>query len=204
MLNVQHTKIYNDIVLKFLKNSKEDNSKKIARVDMAYDIVEVLEGYVHYYISTIITVIASIGYIYLTNWKVGLLVTLALFFVICAVLIFYKKIKQAINIKNNHYEKKIISIQDNYNVSVSFFNRQRKLGIFLSNLEGKKWYLVSTIRTIFLILSIITLVVTSNNITVGNIISVYSYVDNFLISLMSIPVTFEMISRLSDIIQRID
>ena len=88
-----YTQIYNDIVLRFLKKSNDDNSKKIARTDMAHDIVGVLEEYVHYYISTIITIFGSIGFVYLANWKVGLLITLSLFFICLSVLVFYKKDK---------------------------------------------------------------------------------------------------------------
>tara|TARA_Y100000389_G_scaffold145851_1_gene144457 strand:+ start:5782 stop:6546 length:765 start_codon:yes stop_codon:yes gene_type:complete len=199
-----YTKIYNDIVLKFLKKTNEDDSKKVAISDMTHDIVGVLEGYVHYYIATIITIFGSIGFLYLTNWRVGLLVTLALFFITIATLLFYKKIRQGINVKNNHYENKVNSIQDGYNTSVSFFNRRRKLEIFDSTLQGKNWLAVGMIKSIFLILSIITLVTTSNNITTGDVITTYSYVNNFLISLMSIPVAFEMYSRLTNIIKRIN
>lgn len=199
-----YTKIYNDIVLRFLKNSNDDVSKKIARTDMAHDIVGVLEGYVHYYIATIITIFGSIGFIYYANYKVGLIVTLALFVIILAVLSFYKKIRQSINIKNNHYENKLTAIQNGYNNSVSFFNRRRKLEIFESTLQGKNWFLVGLIKSIFLVISVILLITTSGNITAGGVIIIYSYVDNFLISLMSIPVAFEMYSRLINIIKRIN
>ena len=37
-----YTQIYNDIVLKFLKQSNITNSVKVARTDMAHDIVGVL------------------------------------------------------------------------------------------------------------------------------------------------------------------
>ena len=199
-----YTQIYNDIVLRFLKTTNEDNSKKIARTDMAHDIVGVLEGYVHYYIATIITIFGSIGFIYFSNWKVGLLVTLALIVIIFAVLVFYKKIRQSINVRNNHYENKVTSIQNGYTSSVSFFNRRRKLEIFESTLQGKNWFLVGMIKSTFLVLSIILLITTSNNITAGSVITIYSYISNFLISLMSIPVAFEMYSRLSNIIKRIN
>jgi len=199
-----YTKIYNDIVLKFLKNSKEENSKKIARTDMVHDIVGVLEGYVHYYIATIITIFGSIGFIYITNWKVGILVTLAMFLIILAVLILNKKIRQSINVRNNHYENKVKAIQDGYDGSVSFFNRRRKLDIYESTLQGKNWFLVGIIKSIFLFLSIIILINTSKDITTGGIVTTYSYVNNFLMSLMSIPVAFEMYSRLSNIIKRIN
>jgi ABC-type multidrug transport system fused ATPase/permease subunit len=199
-----YTQIYNDIVLRFLKINNNPDSVKVARTDMAHDIVGVLEGYVHYYIATIITIFGSIGFIYITNWKVGLLVTLALIVIILAVLVFYKKIRQGINVRNNHYENKVTAIQNGYDTSVSFFNRRRKLEIFESTLQGKNWFFVGMIKSIFLVFSIILLIATSNNITVGSVITTYSYVNNFLISLMSIPVAFEMYSRLTNIIKRIN
>ena len=199
-----YTQIYNNIVLKFLKKTNEEDSIKIARTDMAHQIVDVLEGYVHYYISTIITIFGSIGFVYLANWKVGLLITVSLFFICLSVLVFYKKIKQSINVKHNHYENKVKSIQDGYKTSTSFFNRRRKLEIFESNLQGKNWFMVNLIKHIFLILSIIVLITTTNNVTAGSVITIYSYVNNFLISLMSVPVAFEMYSRLTNIIKRIN
>ena len=72
-----YTKIYNNIVFKFLKKEDVDTSTKIARTDMAHDIVNVLESYVHYYIATIVTIIGSIGFIYFENWKVGMLISFA-------------------------------------------------------------------------------------------------------------------------------
>jgi ABC-type multidrug transport system fused ATPase/permease subunit len=199
-----YTQIYNDIVLRFLKINNKSDSVKVARTDMAHEIVGVLEGYVHYYIATIITIFGSIGFIYVTNWKAGLLVTLALIAIIIAVLVFYKKIRQSINVRNNHYEDKVTAIQNGYDASVSFFNRKRKLDIFESTLQGKNWFVVGMIKNIFLILSIATLIITSDNITTGSVVTIYSYVNNFLISLMSIPVAFEMYSRLTNIIKRIN
>jgi ABC-type multidrug transport system fused ATPase/permease subunit len=199
-----YTQIYNDIVLRFLKINNDPDSVKVARTDMAHDIVGVLEGYVHYYIATIITIFGSIGFIYITNWKVGLLVTLALIFIIFAVLVFYKKIRQGINVRNNHYENKVTAIQNGYDTSISFFNRRRKLEIFESTLQGKNWFFVGMIKSIFLVFSIILLITTSNSITTGSVVTIYSYVNNFLISLMSIPVVFEMYSRLANIIKRIN
>jgi len=199
-----YTQIYNDIVLRFLKNNNKPDSVKVARTDMAHEIVGVLEEYVHYYIATIITIVGSIGFIYITNWKVGLLVTLALIVITLAVLFFYKKIRQAINVRNNHYENKVTAMQRGYDSSVSFFNRRRRLEIFESTLQGKNWLLVGMIKSVFLVSSIVLLITTSDNITAGSVITIYSYVNNFLISLMSIPVAVEMYSRLSNIIERIN
>ena len=199
-----YTRIYNSIVFRFLKNNNDDVSTKMARTDMAHQIVDVLEGYVHYYIATIVTIVGSIGFIYSENWRVGLLVTLSFVLILLGVSVYYKKIKQAIKVRNNQYEKKNDAIQLGYEQSVSFFSRRRKLEIFESTLQGKNWFLVGFIKNIFLFLSVILLVTTTKNITIGSVVTVYSYVNNFLISLLSVPVAVEMYSRLSDILKRIN
>lgn len=199
-----YTKIYNGIVFKFLKNKTTDTSTKIARTDMAHEIVHVLEGYVHYYIATIVTIIGSIGFIYSENWKVGVLVTIAMILIIGAGMVYYKKIQQSISVRNNHYEKKANSIEEGYDQSISFFKRMRKLNIYDSTIQGKNWFLIGMIKNVFLFISIILLVITAKDITIGGIITVYSYVNNFLISLLSVPVAIEMYTRLSDVLKRIN
>jgi len=199
-----YTKIYNSIVFRFLKKNNVDVSTKMARTDMAHQIVGVLEGYVHYYIATIVTILGSIGFIYSENWRVGLLVTLGFILILLAVLVYYKKIKQAIKVRNNQYEKKGDALEKGYVESISFFNRRRKLEIFESTLQGKNWFLIGLIKNLFLFLSIILLVTTTKNITIGSVVTVYSYVNNFMISLLSVPVAVEMFSRLSDILKRIN
>lgn len=199
-----YTTIYNDIALKFLKKHDVDISTKIARTDMAHDIVHVLEGYVHYYIATIVTIIGSLIFIYSENWRVGLLVSFAIVAIIGTVFIFYKKIQQGINLRNNHYETKLQSIENGYQSSESFFNRRRKIEIYESTIQGKNWFLVNSVKYVFLLLSIILLVTTTNNITIGSVVTVYSYVHNFLIALLSAPVAVEMFLRMSDILKRIE
>lgn len=198
-----YTKIYNGIVFRFLKNKHIDTSTKVARTDMAYEIVHVLEGYVHYYIATIVTIFGSIGFIYSENWKVGILVTVAMILIIAAGMIYYKKIQQSILVRNNHNEKKANSIEQGYEHSISFFKRMRRLNIYDSTVQGKNWFLIGMIKNVFLFISIILLVMTAKDITVGSIITVYSYVNNFLISLLSVPVAIEMYTRLSDVLKRI-
>ena len=198
-----YTKIYNNIVFRFLKQKDHDVSTKIARTDMAHEIVHVLEGYVHYYIATIVTIIGSIGFIYSENWQVGVLVSIAFVLILGAVSLLYGKIKQAIKLRNTHYERKGDAIQAGYDASVLFFTRRRKLEIFESTLQGKNWFLIGSIKNIFLFTAIIVLVLTTQHITIGSIITVYSYVNNFLISLLSVPVAVEMYTRLSDVLKRI-
>lgn len=199
-----YTSIYNNIALTFLKRDDVDVSTKIARTDMAHEIVNVLEAYVHYYIGTIVTIVGSLIFIYSENWKVGNLVSVAIIFIMSAVFILYKKTRQGIKVRNNHYENKAKSIENGYLSSESFFNRRRKIEIYESTIQGKNWFLVNSIKYVFLLLSIILLVTTTKNITIGGVLTVYSYVNNFLISLLSAPVAIEMFLRISDILKRLD
>jgi len=199
-----YTTIYNDIALKFLKKDDVDVSTKIARTGMAHEIVNVLEGYVHYYIATIVTIIGSLIFIFSENWQVGVLVSASIIFIVSSVFILYKKIKQGIVIANNHYETQAKSIECGYASSESFFNRRRKIEICQSTIQGKNWFLINGIKYVFLILSIILLITTTKNITIGSVITVYSYVNNFLISLLSAPVAIEMFLRISDVLKRLD
>ena len=199
-----YTSIYNNIALKFLKKDNVDLSTKIARTDMAHEIVHVLEGYVHYYIATIVTIIGSLIFIFSENWQVGVLISFAIVFITSAVFMLYKKIKQGINISNNHYEKKAKSIESGYASSESFFCRRRKIQIYQSTIQGKNWFLVNSIKYVFLILSIILLITTTKDITIGSVITVYSYVNNFLIALLSAPVAIEMVLRIKDVLKRLD
>ena len=198
-----YTKIYNSIVFRFLKNDGLDTSTKIARTDMAYEIVHVLEGYVHYYIATIVTIVGSVGFIYSENWRVGVLVSIASLLIIATGLQFYKKLQQSIRLRNNHNETKAIAIDSGYIQSISFFERMKRLNIYDSTLQGKNWFAIGLIKNIFLFVAIILLVLTTTNITIGSIITVYSYVNNFLIALLSVPVAIEMYSRLGDVIKRV-
>jgi hypothetical protein len=199
-----YTAIYNNISLTFLKRNDVNVSTKIARTDMAHDIVIVMEGYVHYYIGTIVTIIGSLIFIYTENWQVGVLVSASVFFIVGSVFVFYKKIKQGIALRNNHYETKLKSIEGGYQSAESFFNRRRKIEICESTVQGKNWFLVNGIKSAFLLLSIILLVNTSKDITIGSVVTIYSYVNNFLISLLSAPIAIEMFLRMSDILKRLD
>jgi len=199
-----YTTIYNNIALKFLKKNNIDVSTKIARTDMAHEIVNVLEGYIHYYIATIVTIIGSLIFIFSANWQVGILVSASIIFIISSVFILYKKIRQGIIIANNHYETKTKSIECGYASSESFFNRRRRIEICQSTIQGKNWFLMNGIKYVFLLFSIILLVTTTKDITIGSIITVYSYVNNFLIALLSAPVAIEMFLRISDVLKRLN
>ena len=115
-----------------------------------------------------------------------------------------RQIKIGITPSSQEAEKKVKSIESGYTSSESFFNRRRKIEICQSTIQGKNWFLVNSIKYVFLILSIILLITTTKDITIGSVITVYSYVMNFLIALMSAPVAIEMVLRISDVMKRLD
>ena len=200
-----YSKIYNDIISGFIYKKNVDNSAKIARTDMANEIIDFLENYAHYYISTIITIFGSLYFIMYQNISVGLTVLLCAAPITFIAIKFYKKIKQATVVSNNHYEQKVDIINRENKVEIeTFFNRRRRLLIQSSTLQGKHWVLISSVKYIFLLLAVVLLVKTSSDMTEGQIVSSFTYVRSFLISLMSIPVALEAYSRIRDILNRIN
>lgn len=199
-----YTKIYNEIVLKFVNNKQVSNSAKIARTDMANQLIDFIEHYAHFYISTLITIIGSLYFIFYQNYYVGLIVLFCILPISLIVIKFYKKIKQATVVSHDHYEQKVDIINKESELEIeTFFKRRRRLLIMSSNLQGQNWTLINSTKSIFLILAIICLSKTSLNLTEGEIISSYAYINNFLIALVSIPVGAESFSRIKDVIQRI-
>lgn len=199
-----YSKIYNKIVLDFIHNTNVDASSKVARTDMAHQVVDVLENYVHYYISVIVTVLGSLMFILDKSFITGIVVLACIFPIIFIVFKFYKKIKQATVVGNNQYEKKVDVINSSNKEEITnFFNRRRKLWIYGSTLQGKNWFWVNAVKYTFLIITLIIFIKSSSTLSQGDIIAMYSYINNFLISLMSIPVGVEAYSRILDILKRI-
>ena len=199
-----YTEIYNEIVLKFVNNKKVSNSAKIARTDMANQLIDFIEHYAHFYISTLITVVGSLYFIFHQNYYVGFTVLACIPFLSLIVIKFYKKIKQATVVGHDHYEQKVDIINKENTIEIdTFFKRRRKLLIMSSNLQGKNWILINSTKSLFLVLGLVFLSKTSINLTEGELISSYAYINNFLIALISIPIGAESFSRIKDVIKRI-
>lgn len=199
-----YTKIYNNIVLKYLKREKHSNhSSRIARTELSNNIINFLESDVHFYIYAILTVIGSLAFIFMNSVITGLIV-IASIAPICTIVYFlYKKIAQSTRITHDHYERKIEILSDNDDVKVeTFFKRRRKILIYGSTLQGKNWTALNSIKSIFLVIALV--VFTHNSkISQGETVSMYAYINQFLISLMSIPISIETFTRMKDVIGRI-
>ena len=62
---------------------------------------------------------------------------------------------------------------------------------------------MNVIKATFLIICLIVFTHSKVNLTQGQAIAMYSYINQFLMSLMSIPIAVEIYSRVKDIIKRI-
>jgi ABC-type multidrug transport system fused ATPase/permease subunit len=199
-----YTKIYSGIVLKYLKRDKDSNpSTRIARTELSGSIIKFLEDDVQYYIYAILGIFGSLFFIFLQSPMTAFVVLSCTFPIFAIVKIFYKKIAQVTRVNHNNYERKVQVLADNNEKLVeTFYRRRRKILIYQSTLQGKNWTSLNITKTAFLIAAII-IFTSGGDISQGDAVAMYAYVNQFLGSLMSIPVSFEIIARMKDIIGRI-
>jgi len=200
-----YTKIYNDIVLKYLLRNKDvDASTKIARADMSNNIINFLENDIHYYIYATISVIGSILFIFIGNPLTGFVAISSIVPIAMIVYFLYKKIEQSTIVRHSHYEQQasILTEGDDSKID-TFFKRRRKVLIYGSTLQGKNWTSLNITKTAFLVLAIVVFTHSSINLSQGQAVSMYAYINQFLISLMSIPIGVETFTRMKDVISRI-
>lgn len=200
-----YTKIYNDLILKYLNREKAaDISAKIARTELSNHIINFLENDVHYYIMAVITVFGSLSFIFLENPLTGFVVLASIIPICLIVYSLYSKIAQGTRVAHTHYEQKVSILTEGDDKKIdTFFKRRRKVLIYQSTIQGKNWTALSLTKGIFLILSIVVFTHSSVDLSQGQAVSMYAYINQFLISLMSIPVGVEMFTRLKDIVNRI-
>ena len=200
-----YTKIYNGIVLKYLKRERDsDASSKIARTELSNHLINFLENEMHYYIMAVITVIGSLFFIFLENPITGFVVLASIVPICLIVYSLYKKIAQGTKVAHSHYEQKISILTEGDDTRIeTFFNRRRKILIYQSTIQGKNWTALNLTKGTFVILSIIIFTHGSVNLSQGQAVSMYAYVNQFLMSIMSIPIGVEMFTRLKDIVNRI-
>ena len=199
-----YTKIYNKIVLRYIKREKNsDPSSRIARTEMSNHIINFLENDVHFYIYAILTVVGTLFFIFLENPLTGFVAISCVFPICIIVYSLYKKIAQSTRVGNDHYEQKIEILSNNEEEKVeTFFKRRRKILIYGSTLQGKNWTALHSVKSIFLVISLV--VFTHNTkISQGETVAMYAYINQFLVSLMSIPIGVETFTRMKDIINRI-
>lgn len=199
-----YTQIYNEIVLDYLKRDNDaDASTKIARTDLTNNFVNFLENDLQYFVMALMSIIGSLYFIFLGSWMTGLVVAFCLLPTVLIVKIYYKKIAQATRIGHTHYEQKFgtMNAADEEKVE-TFFKRRKRLVISQSTLQGKHWASLNMVKSFFLIIAVI--VFTQNGgLTQGQAVSMYAYINQFLISLMSVPIGVETFTRVRDVLKRL-
>jgi len=200
-----YSKIYNNLVSEYIESdTTSTNSSKIARTEMAQNIVNFMENDVQYIIMSIVSIIGSLFFILFEHIITGFIIFFAFIPISFVVYILYKKIAQSIRLSNTHYERKIDVFTDGDKPQMDqFLKRRRDLVIFNSTLQAKNWVSMNVIKGSFLIICLIVFTHNKVNLTQGQAIAMYSYINQFLISLMSIPIAVEIYSRVKDIIKRI-
>jgi len=199
-----YTLIYKDLVLNFIEKNEDNTSTRVARIEMTNHIVNFLEYDISYFMSSIMMMVGSLYFIFNQSTMTGFYVLLYFVPLLFIVKIFYSKIAKSTRVYNSLQERKVDIINNNQSDVVNlFFSRERKLKILTSNLQGKNWSLLSLNKLFFIISGLVVFVLCSSNISQGNVISLYTYLERFLISVMSIPIGMEVITRVQDIIKRV-
>ena len=199
------TDIYNTIIFRYLKMDKSsESSAKIARTELAHNVINFLENDVHYYIYAILSVIGSLFFILLKEVSTGFIVASCIIPISFIVKFLYKKITQSTIVGNNHYEQKVEILTNGTDTEIeTFFKRRKRVLVCSSTLQGKNWFALNTTKSIFLILALIMFTTNNSNLTQGETVAMYSYINQFLISLMSIPLAVETFARVRDVVNRI-
>lgn len=197
--------IYNEIVFDYLNRDKySDSSAKIARTDMAHNIISFLEGDLQYFIMALMSIIGCIYFIFLGSWMTGFVVILCIPPIVYIVSIFWKKIAKGTRIGNSHYEQKIgIMSKNRWDEINTFYKRRKRVIIAQSTLQGKHWASLNTVKSIFLVLAVIVFT-SQGGLSQGEAVAMYAYINQFLNSLMSVPIGVETFTRIRDVIKRIE
>ena len=201
---IVYTRIYNEIVLQFLKTSEGNPSIKSARTDMANMIIHFFEGAIPYYIASVITIVGSAAFILIESGVTGLIVIACTIPITYLVMKYYSKIDTVTKLGNTHYEGKVAALQStNETDHQQFFARRGRLQIFRSTLLGKSWFSLNNTKTLFLIAALIFFVQDKAFLTQGEAIAMFSYINQFLNGLMSIPIAMETWSMVRDVTHRL-
>lgn len=200
-----YMKIYNEIVLEYFGRTEEiPISSKIARTDMASSIVNFFENDLQYFILSVMSIFGSLYFIFLGSKVAGFISLMAIVPTILITKVFYKKISQGTRLGNTHYEKKVDTFQTNNLQKIkSFLERRKKILIASSTLYGRHWASLSSTKSIFLILAIIAFTHNKPAISHGEIVTMYAYINQFLGSILSIPVAVDVFTRINDVLSRL-
>ena len=201
-----YTDIYNDMVFEYLERDKQsDVSTKMARTDIAFSLINFLENDLHYMLMSIMTIVGSLYFIFAGNTTTGFAVILCVVPILFIVKVLYKKIAKATRIGNTHYEQKATAFNtEDRAIIETFYKRRKRVIVASSTLQGQNWASLNSVKSAFLILAVIIFTTAGTSVSQGSMVAMYAYINQFLISLLSIPVSMEIYTRIKDALHRID
>lgn len=201
-----YTQVYNEIVYDYLRRDiASDTSTKIARTDMLHVVIDFIEHHLHYYVSAVMTIIGSLYFVFIQHSLTGWIMIGCLPFIALWIWVFYKKMAHATRIGNTHYEQKAGAMESGDDSRIdTFFKRRRRVIIGQSTIHAKHWFSMNTTKTVFLVLALIVFTNGSVGLSHGAAISIYTYINQFLASLMSVPIFVEVYARIRDVVKRIE
>lgn len=200
-----YTQIYNDIIMDYLKRDKtSDTSTKVARTEMMHVVIDFIEHHLHYYLSAVLTIVGSLYFVFIQSPITGLIMLGCLPFIVFIVFTFYGKIAQGMRIGNSHYEQKFgIMDSGKWELIDTFYKRRRRIIIAESTVLAKHWFSLNGTKTIFLVIALAVFTHNSVGLSHGTVVSIYTYINQMLVSLMSLPIFIETFTRIKDVMKRI-
>jgi len=199
------TSVYNEIVFDYLERDKEsDSSTRIARTELAHNIIGFLEGELQFFIMALMSIIGCLYFIFVGSWTTGVVVVLCIPPIVYIVKCFWKTIAKGTRIGNSHYEQKFgIMNRNNKDEVETFFKRRKSIIIAQSTLQGKHWTSLNSVKSLFLVGAVIVFT-RQAGLTQGEAVAMYAYINQFLNSLMSVPIAVETSTRIRDVFKRIE
>jgi hypothetical protein len=200
-----YTQIYNDLVKEYLERDLSSNTSiKIARTEMLHTVINFLEHHLHFYISAIMSIIGSLYFVFIQHSMTGIVMVSCFPFITLIVFFYYKKIAQAMKVGNTHYEEKF-RIMDSGIVSLidTFYKRRKRIVVFQSIVSARHWFSLNITKILFLMIALVIFTSDNTELTHGAAISIYTYINQFLHSLMSLPIFVEIYTRIKDVVKRI-
>jgi ABC-type multidrug transport system fused ATPase/permease subunit len=204
------TKIYNKLCLEYLdkKLQTENDGVITSRMQMSHRLVNFFENTVYYTITTIASFIGGIYYIFNKDLHIGIITVLFSIPTVLITLYYYKKNRTITKLSNDLNEQVVEKVKTkDISIINSFLNRQRKVDILHSNVQGHNWTSIFVIKYLFLSICLIVYIkfgITDIKNSVGDIMALYLYLQSFLSAFYSIPILISEYLSIKDITKRLE
>ena len=200
-----YMQVYNEIIFDYLQRNKEaPASMRVARTEMAHSIVDFVENDLLYLITSVISTLGTLLFIYSGSFFAGVVVTLGAIPTVFFTKLFMPKVDQINRISHDHYEGKVEAVSSGDDNRIKqFFLRRKRILVLYSTVNGKQWAGVSAAKSVFLLLAVAVYTQSDSGLTQGEAVTMYSYTNQFFSALFAIPVAGGVLTRMRDTLRRL-